>query len=337
MGFYVVSRSETGAETFGDLTCKKSTENIVNQLTAYYSCLRQRVPNDLLYILADGDPFENSFEVYFSDYVYETADLIALNQIHLDDEIANSFQSPYLCNGAPNMAGWMFFPGVREHMLIQLHYLSLHPAAEREYWIPNTSSNNPLNPGRADIANPSTGEIFEIKPSANQTAMDAGLIEVNNYVAKANINCLSRLTGSQVWRRGDIFASVTLPFSLTEDLYATLNKPGLIGYSRIPKSGNYVPVVVPDYVAQKFKNLINRLKSFQNFTNPATAERIIIEFLRENPEIAGYIKTAAIGAGMAIIVGTIAEDFATAGVGIADDIPCFVMSYKIIRLAIAVH
>jgi hypothetical protein len=47
-----------------------------------------------------------------------------------------------------------------------------------------------------------------------------------------------------------------------------------------------------------------------------------------------YIKTAAIGAGVAIVVGTILEDIITAGAGIADDWACFVLSYRIIRFAL---
>jgi len=38
-----------------------------------------------------------------------------------------------------------------------------------------------------------------------------------------------------------------------------------------------------------------------------------------NPDLVTYIKGAAIGAGVAIIVSTIIEDFLTLGAGIADD------------------
>ena len=93
------------------------------------------------------------------------------------------------------------------------------------------------------------------------------------------------------------------------------------------------PLFVPQTIADKFKVLVNRLKSFQNFNNPRTAERIILEYVRENGDLLGYIRTAAVG--VAIVVGTIVDDFATAGVGIVDDVPCFIMAYKIIRLTAA--
>ncbi|MEI6584295.1 MAG: hypothetical protein WCO43_11975 [Chitinophagia bacterium] len=56
-------------------------------------------------------------------------------------------------------------------------------------------------------------------------------------------------------------------------------------------------------------------------------------FLKNNPEIVIYLKSAAVGAGVAIIVGTIVEDFLTAGVGISDDTQCFLLGYKLIRIA----
>ena len=54
-----------------------------------------------------------------------------------------------------------------------------------------------------------------------------------------------------------------------------------------------------------------------------------------NAELKNYIKSAAIGAGITILVGTILEDVITAGAGIADDWVCFVLSYRIIRFALA--
>lgn len=87
---------------------------------------------------------------------------------------------------------------------------------------------------------------------------------------------------------------------------------------------------MPVSVVDKLKHLIDRLK--QNFDK---ADIIIAEYLRQNPELVNYLKTAAIGAGVAIVVGTILEDVITAGAGIADDWACFVLSYRIIRFAAA--
>ena len=53
-----------------------------------------------------------------------------------------------------------------------------------------------------------------------------------------------------------------------------------------------------------------------------------------NSDLVAYIKGAAVGAGIAIVVGTILEDVITAGAGIADDWACFVIAYRIIRFAV---
>jgi hypothetical protein len=45
----------------------------------------------------------------------------------------------------------------------------------------------------------------------------------------------------------------------------------------------------------------------------------IAEYLKDNPDLVTYLKGAAIGAAVAIVVGTIVEDFLTAGAGILDD------------------
>ncbi len=88
-------------------------------------------------------------------------------------------------------------------------------------------SNDPLNAGRADIANPSTGEIFEIKPLENAAAMAAGAAEVTNYVTKANLYCAGNLSGGvQSWTLGLNFVPVILPLSTLQDIEGTPDKPG---------------------------------------------------------------------------------------------------------------
>jgi hypothetical protein len=52
----------------------------------------------------------------------------------------------------------------------------------------------------------------------------------------------------------------------------------------------------------------------------------------EYKELLIYIKTAEVGAAVAIIVGTIVEDFLTAGVGVADDVQSVLLAYKLIRI-----
>lgn len=115
-------------------------------------------------------------------------------------------------------------------------------------------------------------------------------------------------------------------------LKSQLYSPGVIVYSyeNIANPNPAPFIVVPTNVGEKFKHLVARLR--QNFHK---ADEIIAEYLQQNPDLVTYIKSAAIGAGVAIIVGTIVEDFLTLGAGIADDWACFVLSYRILRFAVA--
>lgn len=91
-----------------------------------------------------------------------------------------------------------------------------------------------------------------------------------------------------------------------------------------------MPISVPQNVLDQLKNRIKKLKD-----GVAEADKIISEFFAHNPTLLNYIKAAAIGAGVAIIVGTIVEDILTGGVGILDDWASFALAYRIIRFALA--
>jgi len=54
----------------------------------------------------------------------------------------------------------------------------------------------------------------------------------------------------------------------------------------------------------------------------------------QNEDIANALRTAGTGLAAAIIVGTIIEDIATAGVGIGDDAASFALAYRIYQLAL---
>lgn len=57
------------------------------------------------------------------------------------------------------------------------------------------------------------------------------------------------------------------------------------------------------------------------------------QYLRESRDLVNFTKGAAFTAVVAIIVGTIIEDFLNLGAGIADDWASFWMAYKIVRFA----
>jgi hypothetical protein len=214
--------------------------------------------------------------------------------------------------------------------MIQLDYVSKNPInGDVEFAIPNSSQSGNRR-GYADVVNLQDKTIFEIKPD-NPTGTASGITEVSNYVSKANVYCNTIPIGIP-WSEGLNYEVATIPTSTTGRYLKTrLHAPGVIVYTyeRNLNPSPPPPVIIPLTTVQKFKHLIERLK--QNFQQ---ADKIIAEYLQQNPDLLTYIKTAAIGAGVAIVVGTILEDIITAGAGILDDWACFVLAYRIVRFAL---
>ena len=72
------------------------------------------------------------------------------------------------------------------------------------------------------------------------------------------------------------------------------------------------PILVPQTAVDKLKQLIDRLRG-----NASNTNRIIAEFMDQNPDLVTYIKSAALTIGVGVIVATIIEDVITLGAGIA--------------------
>jgi hypothetical protein len=254
------------------------------------------------------------------------------DQLDEEDAVANNNQNNE-CRGT-NRSGNVNFQGTKEHWLLQLDYLMKNPTyGEAEYAIPGASIANPANKGFADMVNTYNGNIFEIKPDNPQGILN-GSAEVQNYVAKANISCSGNLPFGTTWNNGIGYELTYLPTTTPNRyLQARQMAPGVVGYEYVNLSSNPIPsaYVIPETMLDKIKQLVERLKN-----NAANAKNIISEYMRQHPELLTYIKSAAIGAGVAIIVGTILEDIVTAGAGIVDDLASFALAYKIIRFAIAV-
>ena len=226
------------------------------------------------------------------------------------------------CSGT-NRTGNIEYFGTLEHWLIQYDYISRNfPRAFREYQIPQAGANGGY--GYADLAVPVTGELFEIKQSG-PTGLVAGRVEVKRYVDNANIYCKGI-----VWKQGTNYETRYLPmprFSNTL-LEATLTEPGVIQYKFVPANQQPQPVYLPQDMAERIKNWVERTgKNAQNL------EREIIVFLRENPDVATFLKAAAYGAAAGIVVATIVEDIVTLGAGIADDWASFAIAYRLVRVA----
>ena len=176
-----------------------------------------------------------------------------------------------------------------------------------------------------------TNEIFEIKPN-NQQRIDEGIAEVQNYVTKANMYCpILNTSISPVWRPGQNYQIryLNYPKDPTLSIVSRLRAPGVIVYDYVSRNPLTQPIVIPQDIAEKLKQFLQ--EAAKNL-NDLTPEKIML-FLKNNPDIVIYIKSAAVGAGVAIIVGTIVEDFLTAGAGISDDTQCFLLGYKLIRTA----
>jgi len=269
---------------------------------------------------------------YQCNYIPTQHELEVYNQLDMEDDVSDQNHQNLDCQGTKR-TGNIYFQGTKEHWMIQLDYVIKNPIfGDVEFAIPNSSING--NRGYADIVNLQNKSIFEIKPN-NLTGQNSGAAEVANYVQKANQYCNTTMPMSVPWSGGVTFNTTVLPTSSPgRFLQAKLStvSPAVVLYQYL-KTNNpqpAPPITVPASVIEKFKHLIDRLKN--NFQE---ADKIIAEYLHQNPELLNHIKSAAIGAGVAIIVGTILEDIATAGIGVADDWACFVLSYRIIRFALA--
>ena len=223
------------------------------------------------------------------------------------------------CKGTQRFAGRSSYGGTAEHTIIQFDYMNQYPlTAEREYSIPNSSLLG--NTGYADLVNKLTREIFEIKPANNDAEITNGRAEVGRYVEQACIHC----GGGFI--KGQNYPQRIFPYPGRPDknMKVTLLENGIIGYQEVPKSSQPVPVPVPVSVSEKLKNFFKNLIEY-----PDMAEEQIAYFLKQNPEIKNYL----IYAGAGLIIATIIEDFATLGIGVADDIPTILLGMKLIRPA----
>ncbi len=198
------------------------------------------------------------------------------------------------------------------------------PGGLREYSIPGSSSTSPVRRGYADIVNTLSKEIFEIKPSVSPAQIQAGRDEVQVYVDKANQNCPPSSGGP--WSKGVSYGVRYLPNPKNPGmlLRAEQLEPGVIVYTTISPQNNPGPSIVP-----LPQNVLERIRQLINYIVKTGADiKVSVQaFLRQNPWIIPVLKqTAAI-----IIIGTIIEDFATFGLGIADDWASFIIARALWR------
>jgi len=258
----------------------------------------------------------NNFTTLDNYEVQETADI-------------NNFysQNPVPCHGSFRN-GNVLWPGNQAHKIIQVYYLTIHPGSMMEFIIPGAGAKTDpetgltTSVGYADLANPATGEMFEIKP-VGQAAQ--GQIEVNNYISKAgNGVCPPTAFGSAVfanWRAGVDFADVYLTdVNPSKLLHANLGALGVIQYERVDKSTvpNYTPVTVPSSVLQEVNNLLARIaqkrQQVPSLSVRMAAQSVIPQFVCDNgnANIKRYLEIAE-NTQHAIRAATLAADFIELG------------------------
>lgn len=208
-----------------------------------------------------------------------------------------------------------------------IDYICTNPVSgEIEYAIPGSSAAG--NRGYADMVNLQSNEIFEIKKYDD---LDNGETEVQRYVENAIANCpVAAGSSTSKWRKGVNYSAKTLPTNTPGTyLQVSLAAPGVITY-KYTNDANPVPspFVVPTSTLDKLKTLVNKIK--QHITD---ADQILAQYMRENPDLVNYLKSAAYTSAMAIVVGTLAEDLLTAGGGVLDDWASFALAYRIVRFA----
>ena len=260
-----------------------------------------------------------------STYVLTSEDLRIFNEIDAEDAATDALFNKD-CQGT-NRSGNIAWAGTMEHWIIMIDYLIKNPlSGQIEYQIPEAGMKNGRR-GYADIVNSSSGEIFEIKPD-NIDGIQAGTKEVAAYVAKAIKNC--SLSSAAPWHQGTDYPTRLLPNPKdpTTRLEVALKEAGVITYRPVPAGTNPLPIVIPQTVVEKIKNLINKLKTSNQPVDVGMAE-----FLHdpENLELLSFIKTASVTAGVAILVGTIVEDILSGGTGVVDDWSTFSLAFRLIR------
>lgn len=251
------------------------------------------------------------------------------NRIQQQDDY-DEFSIYLDCQGTSRL-GNINFQGTFEHWVIQLDYIYNNAGGTREYKIPFAGPSG-TNPGYADIVNKLTNEIFEIKP-LNPAGIAAGVAEVNNYVSKANASCTPNPIATNPFFHAGTNYNGGLPkyFPAANPhrvLMAQFNTPGVITYSYESITPSNQPSTAPISIKDQIKELVRRIKD-----HASSWKEIVSEYLRNHPELVNYIKAAAVGTAVTIIVATIAEDIVTLGAGIFDDWVSLVMAYRIVRYA----
>lgn len=201
--------------------------------------------------------------------------------------------------------------------------------------------------GYPDLAKRNAGgvlQVAEIKPAAVECLID-GEIQALAYIDQGN----SRDPEQLAWKAalGISVVSpmlestyqpptfdVSVPGVGSAELKAAWCTPGLMAYAvKVKGSGVKVPVTAPN--PKKVKSPLRRVADFLQelievgVTSGARLDAALESFFRSNPELINVVIAASVG----VIMGTLAEDIATLGAGILDDVVMIPIAVRAIMLA----
>ena len=226
-----------------------------------------------------------------------------------DDEQNNASND---CHGSKRPPGSTIFQtnATLAHLVIQEDYETNVSGGNGtyEYKIPGAAKSLSNYPGYADIANPISGEIFEIKPPSLQAE---GAAEAAWYVSKANINC-----SPPVWTLGTNYPPNHIlpnPADPSTSILASLVEPGVIIYT-FPSRINFpVPVAAPQSVIDIIKELMRRRRENLNLSFPTLAMQYLKELRSIHSPALNNLKTALNTIAAGILIGYVMETIITEG------------------------
>lgn len=206
--------------------------------------------------------------------------------------------SPY----APDITEWS-----AQHRAVQKDFqLTKRPGVKLEVWVPSAGVNG--NGGRADIVDPRTLEVWEVK-----TARWYGIKAKREKAVDQLAGYVDNISGA---RRGLAYGEYWFPYQRGQLVVKSHEMLGMLWYyyraaqpRRVPVT---VPVTLPDPVTVPV--LVP-----QPAPAPEPAPSSPGTGWRPPGWLGPVVGGAAVVGGGALIVGTVVEDVATAGVGIADD------------------
>lgn len=220
-------------------------------------------------------------------------------------------------------AGGSWIPGSPLHLAVESFHIGLFPTTYAEVRIP-------VDGGRVDLLDPTSGAIYEIKPFGGEA--DA-INDLREY-----LNVLPFRCPGPIWRTGSLNLDrfvIAIP---------SLFKP--LGYTRISieykgngaiiytnTNGSPIIQTIPTDVLDDFKRQVSRW--YNDLKNGAIiTESVILEWLENNEKIANFLVDFGTQIVIAILVINTLENLVTFGSAVADDPLVYALVTTIRQLAV---